>query len=495
MAKLILAIDQGTTGTRTYLFDHAGKVVGSAYQEFTQYFPKPGWVEHDALEIQRTVEETGQKALKAAGVKPSQIAAVGITNQRETTVIWDRKTGKPIHKAIVWQCRRTAHRCDELKKQGKEKLFLNKTGLVIDAYFSGTKVEWLLQNVPGAAKKAAKGELAFGTIDTWLLWNLTGGQSHATDYSNASRTLLFNIKTKQWDAQLLKTLHVPESLLPKAQASASSFGVTSAKSYLGAGIPITGMAGDQQAALFGQGCHEPGTLKNTYGTGCFLLLNVGKKHVTSKNKLLTTLACDGKGQPVYALEGSVFIGGAAIQWIRDGLGLIKSSPESEAVAMKVTDTGGVYLVPAFVGLGAPYWDGHARGALVGLTRGTTREHVVRATLESLAYQTKDLVDAMLKDSHLKLKELRVDGGACKNNLLMQFQADILKARINRPQMVETTAIGAAFLAGLQIGYWKSSSEIQKIRRVDKVFSPKMNDGTRKHLWDGWKQAVGRVLLK
>jgi len=493
MAKLILAIDQGTTGTRTYLFDHAGKVVGSAYQEFTQYFPKPGWVEHDALEIQRTVDETGKKALKSAGVKPSQIAAIGITNQRETAVIWDRKTGKPIHKAIVWQCRRTAHRCDELKKQGKEKLFLNKTGLVIDAYFSGTKIEWLLQNVPGAAKKAAKGELAFGTIDTWLLWNLTGGQSHATDYSNASRTLLFNIKTKQWDPQLLKILHVSESLLPKVQASASSFGVTSAKSYLGAGTRITGMVGDQQAALFGQGCHEQGTLKNTYGTGCFLLLNVGKKYVTSKNKLLTTLACDGKGQPVYALEGSVFIGGAAIQWIRDGLQLIKTSPESEAIAKKVPDTGGVYLVPAFVGLGAPYWDGHARGALVGLTRGTTKEHVVRATLESLAYQTKDLVDAMLKDSHLKLKELRVDGGACKNNLLMQFQADILKARINRPKMVETTAIGAAFLAGLQIGYWKNSSEIQKIRRIDKVFSPRMESDTRKMLWGGWKEAVGRVL--
>jgi glycerol kinase len=495
MSKLILAIDQGTTGTRTYLFDHAGKVVGSAYQEFTQYFPKPGWVEHDANEIWRTMEATGKKALKSAGVKPSQVAAIGITNQRETTVIWDRKTGKPIHHAIVWQCRRTAHRCDQLKHQGKEKLFASKTGLVLDAYFSGTKIEWLLQNVPGAAKRAAKGELAFGTIDSWLLWNLTGGRAHATDYSNASRTLLFNIQTKKWDEQLLKTLHVPASLLPKVQASASFFGKTSARSYLGAGIPITGIAGDQQAALFGQGCHEPGTLKNTYGTGCFLLLNVGKKRVVSKNKLLTTLACDGKGQPVYALEGSVFIGGAAIQWIRDGLQLIKESSESEAIAKSVPDTGGVYLVPAFVGLGAPYWDGHARGAIVGLTRGTKREHVVRATLESLAYQTRDLVDAMLKDSHLKLKELRVDGGACKNNLLMQFQADILKVRINRPKMVETTAIGAAFLAGLQIGYWKNSSEIQKIRRVDKVFGPKMKDDTRKKLWSGWKEAVGRVLYK
>ena len=493
MSKLILAIDQGTTGTRTYLFDHSGKVVGSAYQEFTQYFPKPGWVEHDANEIWRTVEETGKKALRSAGVKPAQIAAIGITNQRETTVIWDRKTGNPIHKAIVWQCRRTAHRCDQLKAQGKGKFFLNKTGLVIDAYFSGTKVEWLLQNVSGAAKKAARGELAFGTIDTWLLWNLTGGRSHATDYSNASRTLLFDIRRKQWDPQLLKTLHVPSSLLPKVQASSSQFGKTSGRSYLGPGIPITGIAGDQQAALFGQGCHEPGTLKNTYGTGCFLLLNLGQKHILSKNKLLTTLACDGKGQPAYALEGAVFIGGAAIQWIRDGLQLIKTSPESEALAKKVPDTGGVYLVPAFVGLGAPYWDAHARGALVGITRGTKKEHVVRAALESLTYQTRDLVDAMLKDSHLKLKELRVDGGACKNNLLMQFQADILKVKINRPKVVETTAMGAAFLAGLKVGYWKNSAEIQKIRRVDKLFGPKMKKNTRNSLWAGWKWAVGQVL--
>ena len=493
MSKLILAIDQGTTGTRTYLFDHAGKVVGSAYQEFTQFFPKLGWVEHDANEIWHTVEETGKKALKSAGVKPNQIAGIGITNQRETTVIWNRKTGKPIHKAIVWQCRRTAHRCDQLKQQGKEKLFLNKTGLVIDAYFSGTKVEWLLQNVPGAAKRAAKGELAFGTIDTWVLWNLTGGRAHATDYSNASRTLLYDIFKKKWDETLLKTLHVPQSLLPRVQASAGRFGTTSSRCYLGAGIPITGIAGDQQAALFGQGCHEPGTLKNTYGTGCFLLLNLGQKHILSKNKLLTTLACDAKGQPAYALEGAVFIGGAAIQWIRDGLQIIKTSSESEAIAKKVPDTGGVYLVPAFVGLGAPYWDAHARGALVGITRGTKREHVVRATLESMAYQTRDLVDAMLKDSKMKLKELRVDGGACKNNLLMQFQADILKVKINRPKVVETTALGAAFLAGLGSGFWKTSLEIQHVRRVDKVFQPRMKEDVRKKLWSGWKKAVGQVL--
>jgi glycerol kinase len=493
MEKLILAIDEGTTGVRTYLFDHSGKVVGNAYQEFTQFFPKPGWVEHDAQEIWAAVDRTGQAALKSAGAKPVDIAAIGITNQRETTVIWDRKTGKPIHKAIVWQCRRTAHRCDQLKAQGKAGLFLKKTGLVLDAYFSGTKIEWLLQNVPGAAKRAAKGELAFGTMDTWLLWNLTGGKSHATDYSNASRTLLFNIKTKQWDPQLLKTLRVPASLLPKAQASASSFGVTSSKSYLGAGIPIAGIAGDQQAALFGQGCHAPGTLKNTYGTGCFLLLNMGKKYIISKNKLLTTLGCDAKGQPAYVLEGSVFIGGAAIQWIRDGLGLVKTSAESEQVAASVPDTGGVYLVPAFVGLGAPYWDSKARGGLVGITRGTKREHVVRAALESLAYQSKDLVEAMEKDSKLSLKELRVDGGACKNNLLMQFQADIMKVKINRPKVVETTAMGAAYLAGLQVGFWKDSAEIQKIRRVDKVFLPKMKEETRKKLWAGWKWAIGQVL--
>ncbi len=495
MEKLILAIDQGTTGTRSYLFDHSGKVVGSAYREFTQYFPKPGWVEHDANEIWATVEETGKKALKTAGVKPSQIAGIGITNQRETTVLWDRQTGKPIHKAIVWQCRRTAPRCDQLKAQGKEKLFRSKTGLVIDAYFSGTKVEWLLKNVPGVARRAAKGQLAFGTIDSWVLWNLTGGSSHATDFSNASRTLIFNIKTKKWDSQLLKFLHIHSSLLPKVQASASLFGKTSRKSYLGAGVPITGIAGDQQAALFGQGCHEPGTLKNTYGTGCFLLLNLGKRHFSSKNKLLTTLACDGRGQPVYALEGSVFIGGAAIQWVRDGLQLIKSSPESEAAARKVPDTGGVYLVPAFVGLGAPYWDAKARGGLVGITRGTKREHVIRAALESLAYQSRDVADAMLKDSKFKMKELRVDGGACKNNLLMQFQADILNVKINRPKVVETTAMGAAFLAGLQVGFWKDSAEIQKIRKVDKLYRPRMKEAVRKKLWAGWIWAVGQVLTQ
>ncbi|HVZ80455.1 MAG TPA: glycerol kinase GlpK [bacterium] len=495
MSKLILAIDQGTTGTRTYLFDPTGKVVGSAYQEFTQYFPKPGWVEHDALEIWDSVETTGRKALKSAGVKPSRIAGIGITNQRETVVLWDRKTGKPIHKAIVWQCRRTAHRCDQLKAQGRAGLFQKKTGLVLDAYFSGTKVEWLLQNVPGAAKRAAKGELAFGTIDSWLLWKLTGGHSHATDFTNASRTLLFNIRTKQWDDQLLKLLHVPRAILPKVHPSAGRFGETSKKSYLGGGIEISGIAGDQQAALFGQGCHTPGTLKNTYGTGCFLVLNLGKQFLLSKNKLLTTLACDPHGQPCYALEGAVFIGGAAIQWLRDGLQVIKTSPESEVLARKVPDTGGVYLVPAFVGLGAPYWDPHARGALIGITRGTKREHVVRAGLESLAYQTKDLVDAMVRDSKMRLRELRVDGGACKNDLLMQFQADILNVRIDRPKMVETTALGAAALAGLGVDLWGPGARVPHIRKTDKRFTPKMKGSKRERLWAGWKDAVGRVLTR
>jgi len=495
MKRLIMAIDQGTTGTRTYLFDRSGKVVGSAYQEFTQYFPQPGWVEHDAQEIWATVEGTGRKALKAAGARASDIAGIGITNQRETTVIWDRKTGKPIHKAIVWQCRRTAHRCDQLKAGGKASLFRSRTGLVLDAYFSGTKVEWFLRNVPGAKARAAKGELAFGTIDSWLLWKLTGGRSHATDFTNASRTLLFNIRTKKWDKDLLRTLGVPASLLPRAQDSCGRFGETSPKSFLGGGIEIAGIAGDQQAALFGQGCHVPGMLKNTYGTGCFLLLNLGKKFLLSKNQLLTTLACGPHGEPVYALEGAVFIGGATIQWVRDGLKLITTAKESEVLARKVPDTGGVYLVPAFVGLGAPYWDQHARGAIVGLTRGTKREHLVRAAVESLAYQSRDLVDAMLKDSHLKLRELRVDGGACKNDLLMQFQSDILDCRIDRPKMVETTALGAAFLAGLGVGFWKSSSEIQRIRRTDQVFKPRMKEQARRALWAGWKEAVGRVLTE
>ncbi len=494
-AKLVLAIDQGTTGTRSYLFDAKARVVGSAYREISQYFPKPGWVEHDPSEIWRSAEDTGRAALKAAGVKASAITAIGITNQRETSLIWDRKSGRPLHKAIVWQCRRTAERCEALKKAGHAKLFRSKTGLLLDPYFSGSKLEWLLKNVPGAAKKAAAGSLAFGTIDSWMLWNLSNGAAHATDFSNASRTLLFDIRRKVWDPQLQRLLHVPDAVLPKVQASASHFGVTGARSFLGAGIPISGMAGDQQAALFGQGCTEPGTLKNTYGTGCFLLLNLGKKFRLSKNGLLTTLVCDAKGQPAYGLEGSVFIGGAAIQWLRDGLGIIKHSRDSERLASSVKDTGGVYLVPAFVGLGAPYWDASARGALIGLTRGSNKAHIARAALESLAFQTNDLVEAMRKDSGLKISELRVDGGASQNNLLMQFQADLLNARVERPQMTETTALGAAFLAGLQTGFWKSAATLQGLRKVDKVFKPRMRTQERKRLKAGWDDAVSRVLSR
>jgi glycerol kinase len=493
LQRCILAIDQGTTGTRSYLFDSQARVLGSAYSEFTQHFPKPGWVEHDAEEIWETVERTGRAALKSAGLKASAVAAVGITNQRETTLLWDRKNSKPIHRAIVWQCRRTAGRCDELKGQGHEKAFRDKTGLVLDAYFSGTKIEWLLKHLPGAARRAARGELAFGTIDTWLLWKLSGGRAHATDFSNASRTLLYDIRKKAWDPKLQRLLHVPSSLLPKVQASSSIFGLTGPRSFLGSGIPIAGMAGDQQAALFGQGCFEAGSLKNTYGTGCFLLLNLGKRHRLSKNKLLTTLICDAQGQPAYGLEGAVFIGGAAVQWVRDGLKLIKSSADSEKLSASIKDTGGVYLVPAFVGLGAPHWDQHARGALIGLTRGSGIAQVTRAAVESMAYQSADLVTAMQKDAGLKVKELRVDGGASKNALLMQFQADLLGARINRPKMVETTALGAAFLAGLRVGLWKNAAQLQKLRKVDKVFKPRMKPAERKQLLSGWNDAVSRVL--
>ena len=495
MQKFILAIDQGTTGTRSYIFDAKARVIGSSYREFTQHFPKPGWVEHDGLEIWDTVQATGRAALKAAGLKPASIAAAGITNQRETTLLWDRKNSRPLHRAIVWQCRRTAARCDQLKAQGREKLFRRKTGLVLDAYFSGTKLEWLLKHVPGAMARARRGELAFGTIDSWLLWQLTGGIAHLTDHSNASRTLLYDIDKQQWDPEILKILGIPASLLPKVQAPSSLFGLSSAKSFLGPGVPIAGMVGDQQGALFGQGCVDPGSMKNTYGTGCFLLLNLGKKFRLSENNLLTTLVCDPFGKPAYGLEGAVFIAGAAIQWLRDGLQIIKSSPESEALATSVDSNHGVYMVPAFVGLGAPYWDQHARGAIVGLTRGSTKAHIARAALESLAYQTRDLVEAMQKDSGLEVTELRVDGGACKNNFLMQFQADILGARINRPKTVETTALGAAFLAGLRVGYWKNAAELARLRATDRVFKPKMKPAERKALYQGWNEAVERVLEK
>ncbi len=495
MSGYILAIDEGTTGTRSYVFDAQGRVRGSSYREFTQFFPRPGWVEHDALEIWEAVQATTRGALRAAGLKASSLAAIGITNQRETTVVWDRATGRPIHRAIVWQCRRTAERCEQLKRQGMEGRFRVRTGLLLDAYFSGTKIEWLLKNVPGAMDRARRRRLAFGTIDSWLLWNLTGGASHATDPTNASRTLLFDIRRKRWDPQLCRILGVPSSILPRVQESASDFGKTSSKGFLGSAIPVTGIAGDQQAALYGQGCHAPGTLKNTYGTGCFLLLNLGRRFLLSKNRLLTTLGCDGAGRPAYVLEGAVFIGGAAIQWVRDGLGLLKSSAESEGVARSVKGTGGVYLVPAFVGLGAPYWDARARGAILGITRGTTRAHVVRAALESLAFQTRDVVEAMRKDSGHPVRELRVDGGACRNDVLLQFQADLLGAHIDRPRMVETTAMGAAYLAGLQAGLFRSAEFVRRVRRTDRVFRPHMGKTERERLWSGWKDAVRRTLTR
>jgi glycerol kinase len=489
---LLLAVDQGTTGTRTYVFDKGGRVLGSAYQEFAQHFPRPGWVEHDALEIWGTVQSTGAKALKSAGIRPSQasgrVAGLGLTNQRETTVLWDRRSSKPVHRAIVWQCRRTAARCEQLKRQGREKAIRAKTGLVLDAYFSGTKAEWLLKNVPGAAASARAGRLALGTIDSWLLWNLSGGRAHATDFSNASRTLLYDIRKKNWDPALLRLFGIPAGVLPKVQASASHFGVTDEKAFCGAGIPITGMAGDQQAALFGQGCVRPGQMKNTYGTGCFLLLNLGSRFKLSKNKLLTTLACDAAGQPVYALEGAVFVGGAAVQWVRDGLGLVKSAADTEQIARGLADNGGVHLVPAFVGLGAPHWDSAARGTITGLTRGSTAAHLVRAALESMAFQSGELVQAMERDAGLKVRALRVDGGACRNNWLMQFQADLLGAAVERPKMTETTALGAALLAGIGAGVIDARAG-RALSKLEKRFRPHSTPAQRARHWEAWRHAV------
>jgi glycerol kinase len=490
--SLLLSIDQGTTGTRTYVMDAAGKVLGSAYREFKQYFPRPGWVEHDALEIWDSVQATGRQALSAAGLTsktaPRHVAGLGITNQRETVVLWRRRDSRPAHRAIVWQCRRTAPRCDQLKARGLEPMVRRRTGLVLDAYFSGTKAEWLLREVPGAAKAAAAGWLALGTIDSWLLWKLTNGAAHATDYSNASRTLLYDIRKKDWDPALLKLFKVPRAALPVVQASASRFGTTSASAFCGAGIPVTGMVGDQQAALFGQGCVEPGSMKNTYGTGCFLLMNLGKRFKLSRHRLLTTLACGPDGGPVYAMEGAVFIGGAAVQWVRDGLGLIKTASETEAICRALPDNGGVHLVPAFVGLGAPYWDSQARGVIAGLTRGSMAAHVVRAAVESMAFQSGELLHAMQKDSGLKVKRLRVDGGACKNDWLMQCQADLSDVQVERPAQTETTALGAALLAGLGSGLIKAGvgqSQLQLQHR----FKPLSSKSARAGLWLGWKKAV------
>ena len=486
MKKYILAIDQGTTGSTIIIFNKHGRIVARAYREFPQIYPKPGWVEHDPIKIWQSVKLTIADALRSGKIKGSEIAAIGITNQRETTVIWDKKTGKPVYNAIVWQCRRTAPICDWLKKKGLEPYVQQATGLKIDAYFSGTKIKWILDNVRGAKRS---GGLAFGTVDTWIIWNLTDGKNHVTDYSNASRTMIFNIRKLDWDNKLLKVLGIPRSILPKVSPSSGIVGHTKGIGVLPDGIPIAGIAGDQQAALFGQGCYDPGDIKNTYGTGCFMLVNTGTKAVRSNTGLLTTIAWGIDKKVYYALEGSVFIAGAAIQWIRDGLGLIKKAAESEAIAKSVPDTGGVYFVPAFVGLGAPYWNMYARGTITGITRGTARAHIVRATLESLAYQTKDVLLCMQKDSHLKIRSMKVDGKATENDFLMQFQSDILPAKVIRPKIIDTTALGAAYLAGLGIGFWKNQNELKKLWNIDKQFNPSMNDERRTKLYDGWKKAI------
>ena len=491
MPKYMMALDSGTTSNRCILFDRAGRIVSVAQREFTQYFPQPGWVEHDANEIWATLLGVAVEAMQMAGAAAADIAAIGITNQRETTIVWDKATGEPVHHAIVWQCRRTSEYCDELRARGLTARFREKTGLVLDAYFSATKLHWLLENVPGVRERAAKGELLFGTVETWLIWKLTGGRAHVTDYSNASRTMLFNINTLDWDEEILAELNIPHSMLPKPLSSSGLFGTTD-PSLLGGEIPITGAAGDQQAALFGQTCFQPGEAKNTYGTGCFLLMNTGEKPVFSQNGLVTTIAW-GLGEKVtYALEGSIFVAGAAIQWLRDEMKLIANAAESEAVAQEVTDTNGCYVVPAFTGLGAPYWDQYARGAIVGLTRGCNRAHIVRATLDSLTYQTYDVLNAMRADSGIALASLKVDGGASANNYLMQTQADVIGAPVLRPTCVESTAMGAAYLAGLAVGFWRDQAEIRKIWAVDRTFEPQLDAKSRDARLHGWHRAVQRA---
>lgn len=490
--KYVLSLDQGTTSSRAILFDKAGNIVGMAQKEFTQIYPKAGWVEHDPMEIWGTQSGVAREVLEKTGTKAQDVAAIGITNQRETTVVWDKNTGKPIYNAIVWQDRRTAGICDELKERGLESYVRENTGLVIDAYFSGTKVKWILDNVDGAREKAENGDLLFGTIDTWLIWNLTRGRKHVTDFSNASRTMIYNIQELSWDERMLKELNIPTSLLPEVKPSSEIYGTTDPDLFGGAEIPISGVAGDQQAALFGQACFEPGMAKNTYGTGCFMLMNTGDKAVASESGLLTTIAWGLDGKVEYALEGSIFIAGAAVQWLRDGIKLIDTAPDSEYFASKVKDTDGVYVVPAFAGLGAPYWDMYARGAIFGLTRGTKKEHIVRATLESLAYQTKDVLSAMESDSGIHLQALRVDGGATANNLLMQFQADILGVNVERPAVLETTALGAAYLAGLAVGFWKRE-EILDNALIERIFAPQMDAETRGKLYKGWQKAVRRTM--
>jgi len=489
--KYVMALDQGTTSSRAIIFNHEGEIIQVAQKEFTQYYPKPGWVEHDPMEIWGTQSGVLREVLETAGIRPDEIAAIGITNQRETTVVWDKNTGKPIYNAIVWQCRRTANICDELKAKGLEDYIRENTGLVIDAYFSGTKIKWILDNVEGAREKAEKGELLFGNMDTWLIWNLTRGKVHVTDYSNASRTMIYNIKELKWDEKMLEELGIPAAMLPEVRPSSEIYGVTDPQTLGGAKIPISGIAGDQQAALFGQACFEPGMAKNTYGTGCFMLMNTGEEAVTSKNGLLTTIAWGVDGMVEYALEGSIFVAGAVIQWLRDELHLITHAKDSEYFASQEKDNNGVYLVPAFVGLGAPYWDMYARGTIVGLTRGANKNHIIRAALESIAYQTRDVLEAMQEDSGIDLQDLRVDGGAVANNFLMQFQSDILGVPVHRPEIIETTALGAAYLAGLAVGFWSDKEEITKRWSVDRVFETEMEDEEKERLYKGWKKAVER----
>jgi glycerol kinase len=491
MSDYVLALDQGTTSSRAILFDREGRALATAARPIRQIYPHSGWVEHDPLEIWETQLETAGEALAAAAVPASRVAAIGITNQRETTILWDRRTGEPVANAIVWQCRRSAPLCQSLKDRGLEPWFRERTGLVVDPYFSGTKVAWLLDNVPGARARAETGDLLFGTVDSWLLYRLTGGRVHATDFSNASRTLMFNISRAAWDDDILRELRVPPSLLPAVLPSSGLFGETEA-SLLGASVPIGGIAGDQQAALFGQACFAPGAAKNTYGTGCFVLMNVGSDSLPLGSSLLTTIAWGLGGRIEYALEGSIFIGGAAVQWLRDGLGLIATAAESEAVAASVPSSDGVYVVPAFVGLGAPHWDPQARGAIVGITRGTGRAHLVRATLEAIAFQTRDVIEAMEAECGVSLPELRVDGGAVANDLLMQIQADILGRPVIRPAVIETTALGAAYLAGLAVGFWQSQDELAANWRVDKRFEPRLPADQREALYAGWKRAVERA---
>lgn len=494
MEKYILSLDQGTTSSRAMLFDKQGNVVQKAQREFKQYFPKAGWVEHDANEIWGSILAVMAACLTEANVKAEQVEAIGITNQRETTVVWDKETGHPVYHAVVWQSRQTADICEELKKAGHEQTFRDKTGLLVDAYFSGTKVKWILDNVEGVRERAEKGELLFGTIDTWLIWKLSGGKAHVTDYSNASRTLMFNIHDLKWDEELLDILDIPKSMLPEVRPSSEVYGKTIGYHFFGHEVPIAGAAGDQQAALFGQACFEEGMAKNTYGTGCFMLLNTGEKAVSSEHGLLTTIAWGVDGKVEYALEGSIFIAGAAIQWLRDGLRMIKNAEETEGYATRVTSSDGVYVVPAFVGLGTPYWDSDVRGAVFGLTRGTQKEHFIRATLESLAYQARDVLTAMEQDSGLDISKIRVDGGVVHNNFLMQFQSDMLETPIERPRINETTALGAAYLAGLATGFWKDKAEIASQWQMDHRFEPDMEEKEREALYAGWNKAVQAAML-